>query len=45
MWDPQDANPLVNDFLNVVRQVLPKPNAAIVLKNHLPSVAAAMSSV
>jgi DNA-binding transcriptional LysR family regulator len=26
MWDPNGASPLVNDFLGVVREVLPKPN-------------------
>jgi DNA-binding transcriptional LysR family regulator len=45
VWDPQGASPLVNDFLKVVRQVLPKPNVAFMLNNRLPTVAAAMSGV
>ena len=45
VWDPQGASPLVNDFLKVVRQVLPKPNVAFMLNKRLPTVAAAMSGV
>jgi DNA-binding transcriptional LysR family regulator len=45
VWDAQRASPLVNDFLAVVRQVLPNPNGALMLNNHGCSLAAAMSGV
>jgi len=44
VWDAQRTSPLVNDFLAIARQVLPKPNGASMLNNHTLSLAA-MSGV
>jgi DNA-binding transcriptional LysR family regulator len=45
VWNAQRASPLVNDFLAIVRQVLPKLNGALTLNCHDRSFAAAMNGV
>jgi DNA-binding transcriptional LysR family regulator len=42
VWDPQGASPLVDDFLSVVRHILPKSNGALGPNNNRRSVAPSM---
>ena len=45
VWDTQRSSPLVNDFLGVVREALPKPIGALRLNNHRRSVPAAINGI
>jgi DNA-binding transcriptional LysR family regulator len=44
VWDSHGASPFVNDFLSVVRHILPKSNGALGPNNNGRSVAPAMSA-
>jgi LysR family transcriptional regulator, benzoate and cis,cis-muconate-responsive activator of ben and cat genes len=45
VWDPQRASPLVNDFLRMAREFLPKSNGSLSTNNQAHLVAARMNGV
>jgi DNA-binding transcriptional LysR family regulator len=45
VWDTQRSSPLVNDFLGVLREALPKPIGALRLNNHRRPVPAAINGI